>query len=65
MTKHNAANERVKRDYYRYLKEAKGRDEATIDGVANALAGFEQSTGRKDFKRLHREQAIAFKRKLA
>jgi integrase len=63
--KHNAANERIKREYFRYLAEAKGRDEATIDGIAKALARFEDSTGRKDFKRLHREQAIAFKRKLA
>lgn len=63
--KHNAANERIKREYFRYLAEAKGRDETTIDGIAKALARFEDSTGRKDFKRLHREQAIAFKRKLA
>jgi site-specific recombinase XerD len=65
MTKHNAANERVKRDYYRYLKEAKGRDEATIDAVAKSLARFEDSTKRKDFRRFHREQAVAFKRALA
>lgn len=65
MTKHNAANERVKRDYYRYLKEAKGRDEATIDAVAKSLARFEASTKRKDFRRFHREQAVAFKRALA
>lgn len=65
MTKHNAANERVKRDYYRYLKEAKGRDEATIDAVAKSLARFEGSTKRKDFRRFHREQAVAFKRALA
>lgn len=64
MTKHNAANERVKRDYYRYLKEAKGRDEATIDAVAKSLARFEDSTGRKEFRRFHREQAVAFKRRL-
>ncbi|QNN64529.1 site-specific integrase [Sphingomonas rhizophila] len=63
--KYNAANERIKREYFRYLAEAKGRDEATIDGIAKALARFEETTGRKDFKRLHREQAIAFKRKLA
>lgn len=65
MTKHNAANERVKREYYRYLKEAKGRDEATIDAVAKSLARFEESTGRKEFRRFHREQAVAFKRRLA
>lgn len=60
----NAANERIKRDYFAYLKEAMGRDEATIDGVARSLARFEASTGRKDFKRFHREQAVAFKRQL-
>jgi integrase len=65
MTKHNAANERIKRDYYRYLKEAKGRDEATIDAVAKSLARFEDSTKRKEFRRFHREQAVAFKRALA
>lgn len=63
--KHNTANERIKREYFSYLKEAKGRDEATIDNVAGALARFEDSTGRKDFKKLHREQAKAFKRRLA
>lgn len=64
MTKHNGKNERIKRTYFAYLKEANGRDEATIDGVAKALARFEDSTGRKDFGKLHREQIIAFKRKL-
>jgi integrase len=65
MTKHNAANERIKREYFSYLRDAKGRDEATIDGVAKSLARFEESTRRKEFKRLHRGQAIAFKEQLA
>ncbi len=65
MTKHNAKNERIKRDYFHYLVQAKGRDEATIDGVAKSLARFEQSTRAKDFKRFHREQAVAFKAGLA
>jgi integrase len=38
MAKHNGANERIKRDYFRYLQEAKGRDDSTIDGVAKSLA---------------------------
>jgi len=62
--KHNPVNERVKREYFSYLKEAKGRDDRTIDGVAKALALFEASTGWKDFKKFHREQAKAFKRRL-
>ena len=65
MTKHSAANERIKRNYFAYLKEALGRDEATIDGVAKALARFEESTTARDFKRFHREQAVAFKAALA
>ena len=65
MTKTNAANERVKRDYLRYLKEARGRDEATLDRVAKSLVRFEDDTGRKDFRQFHREQAMAFKRRLA
>ena len=65
MTKHNGANERIKRDYFRYLAEAKGRDEATIGCVAKSLARFEESTKARDFKRFHREQAVAFKARLA
>jgi integrase len=64
MAKHNASNERVKREYFRFLAEAKGRDTATIDRVAKSLARFEADTRHKDFKRFHREQAVAFKRRL-
>jgi hypothetical protein len=64
MAKHNASNERIKREYLRYLKEARGLDEATLDRAAMSLARFEASSGRKDFKRFHREQAMAFKRQL-
>jgi len=64
MAKYNGANARIKREYFAYLKEAKRRDEASIDAVAKALARFEESNGHKDFKSFHREQAVAFKRKL-
>ena len=64
MAKSNAANARIKREYFQYLKEAKRRDEASIDAVAKALARFEDANGHKDFKSFHREQAVAFKRKL-
>lgn len=65
MTKHSAANQRIKRGYFAYLKEAKGRDEATIDGVAKALARFEETTKARDFKRFQKPQAVAFKATLA
>jgi site-specific recombinase XerC len=64
MTKPNAQNERIKRTYFAFLREAHGRDVATIDSVAKSLARFEDSTKRRDFKRFHREQAVAFKAKL-
>jgi integrase len=64
MAKHSAANARIKREYFLYLREAKQRDEASIDQVAKALADFEAANGHKDFKSFHRNQAIAFKRKL-
>jgi integrase len=64
MAKSNAANERVKREYFGWLSGAKGRDAATIDRVAASLARFEASTRLKDFKRFHKEQAVAFKKRL-
>ncbi|WP_299191298.1 site-specific integrase [uncultured Erythrobacter sp.] len=65
MAKHNAANTRIKRGYFDYLKHAQRRDEASIDQVARALTQFEQSTGHKDFKKFHIKQAVAFKTKLS
>ena len=64
MAKHNAANERIKRDYFQYLREAKRRNEASVDAAAKALARFDEANGNKDFKKFHREQAVAFKAKL-
>ena len=65
MARLNPSNERLKRDYLRYLKEAKGKSEATLDCVRKALARYESYTGAKDFKTFRREQAIAFKLRLA
>ena len=65
MTTHNANNERIKRQYFAYLKEAKRHSEPTVDAVAKALARFEEDTKFRDFKSFHFEQAINFKRRLA
>lgn len=64
MAKTNAANARIKREYFVYLREAGRRDEASIDAVAKALSRFEEANGNKDFKTFHRQQAVAFKKKL-
>lgn len=64
MAKHNAANTRIKREYFQYLKEAMRRDESSIDAVAKALSRFEEANGHKDFRKFHKQQAMAFKKKL-
>jgi integrase len=61
MTKRNAANERIKRRYLIFLKDAKGRDEASIDAAAKAIARFEEHSKHRDFKAFHFEQARSFK----
>lgn len=64
MTKHNPKNERIKRQYFTYLKEAAGKTDTTIDGVCASLLLYEKHTNFKDFGALHSEQIIAFKKKL-
>jgi integrase len=61
----NPYNERIKREYFAYLREAKRFSEPSLDGVAKALNRFESHTKFRDFKTFHVQQAIAFKRQLA
>jgi len=65
MTGYNATNERIKHQYFGYLKEAKRLGEQSVDAAAEALDRFEAYTKRRDFKLFHVEQAIAFKNRLA
>lgn len=65
MNKYNANNERIKRKYLTFLKQAKGQNEASIDVVAKAIARFESYNKYKDLKAFHFEQAIHFKKHLA
>ncbi len=65
MRKHHPDNERIKREYFVLLKEAKGQSEDSVDAVAKAIARFEAETQHRDFKAFHFEQAVAFKRRLA
>ena len=57
-------NERIKRRYFAYLKEAKRRGEESVDAVAKALNRFELDTRFRSFKSFRPEQAVAFKRHL-
>jgi integrase len=65
MSKNNPDNERIKRRYFAYLKEARQYSEATVDSVAKALNRFEVNTRYRDFRAFHTEQAIAFKKDMA
>jgi integrase len=65
MRNFNAENERLKRRYVQYLREAKGQDEQSIDKVRAALVRFEESTKYKAFKSFHIDQARQFKDALA
>jgi integrase len=64
MKKHNPANERIKRKYFGFLKEAKRHSEPTVDTAAKALSRFEAYTRCRDFKAFHFNQAVAFKNHL-
>ena len=61
MRKFNAENERIKRRYLIYLKEALGLDQKSLDKVLAALVKFEESTNYRSFKKFHIEQAGKFK----
>lgn len=65
MNKHNEKNERIKRQYFAYLREAKRQSEASVDAVAAALARFEAHTRHRNFQTFHHQQAVAFKLHLA
>ena len=62
MTRHNAENERIKRQYFNFLKDALRQSESTIDASAKALDRLEIYNSHRDFKNFHFEQARGFKR---
>ncbi|MEA1940675.1 MAG: tyrosine-type recombinase/integrase [Pseudomonadota bacterium] len=64
MRKHHPENERIKRRYFIYLREAKRLSEHSVDQAAAAIAAFETATRHRDFRKFHIEQARRFKRTL-
>ncbi len=65
MARYCPENEKIKRAYATYLEAANGKQSASIDAALKAIERFEESTGRKPFRRFHIEQARAFRLKLA
>lgn len=64
-TKYNPKNERIKREYFRYLQEADGKNKATVEGIRKSILRFEEFNQLKDFATFHRDQAVAFKKRLS
>lgn len=65
MARYCPENEKIKRAYATYLEAANGKQGASIDAALKAIERFEESTGRRPFRRFHIEQARAFRLKLA
>ena len=64
MRKTNPKNERIKHEYLGFLEAAKRMKPETVNQVAAAINGFEESTKERDFGLFHKAQAIKFKRDL-
>ncbi len=60
----NPANERIKRRYYHYVREAEGRVEKTVEHASRAITEYERFTAWKDFKRFRPAEAIGYRRSL-
>ena len=65
MTKINPENERTKRAYLTYLKEAGRLSEASVDQAAAAIDRFTAYNRQRSFKAFHIQQALGFKQHLA
>lgn len=65
MPKYNPKNERIKREFFIWLKEAKRQSEASVDAAAKAISRFEVETKYRDFKVFHVNQVTAFKQRMA
>jgi integrase len=64
MAKRNTDNQRIKRKYLVWLREARGLSEASIDKAAAVISGYDDWLAGKDFRAFHSERARSFKRHL-
>jgi len=65
MAKPVLENEKMKRAYLKFMRQAEGKDEKTLDRALSAICEFEASTDHKPFKAFHIDQAVRFKEYLA
>ena len=65
MPKINPRNERIKREYFEFLRQADQKAETTVRSIERALIRFEEHTGFADFASFNRSQAIDFRASVA
>ncbi|MEL6325070.1 MAG: tyrosine-type recombinase/integrase [Pseudomonadota bacterium] len=61
MAEFNPNNERIKREYSEFLREADQKAEATVRAIEKALLRYEEHTGCADFATFSRAQAMSFR----
>jgi hypothetical protein len=61
MSKVNAKNERTKRAFFRWLKNADGRCDSTVDCVESAILLWQEFSRDEDFAFYNADKGIAFK----
>jgi len=54
-------NEKAKREYRRWLKDARGYTDSTVDKMLNAICYYERVMNYEDFALYNRVKAVAFK----
>ena len=64
MAKRNTDNQRIKRKYLLWRRDARGISEASIDKTAAAITLYDDWLSGKDFRAFHAERARSFKRHL-
>jgi integrase/recombinase XerD len=64
MKKSSVNNVRIIHEYIKYLRDAKGQNDSTIDGATKSINRFEENTDYLDFNKLKAKHAIVFKKRL-
>lgn len=62
MNKVNARNERTKRAFFRYLKNADGCCDSTVNSIENAILRWQEFSKDEDFALYNADKAIEFKK---
>ena len=65
MVKINPKNEKIKRKFFQWLKDADGCCQATIDNIEKAILLYEDFTRQADFVTYNSDKAIDFKKSLS